>query len=164
MHRVRVDRHGSAGDAVPLRKPKARTAGLPKLKRAPNGSPRWNKPEYKREYRLQLDYGMSHDDLLAMLTAQGNQCAICGYGLVREADYRERREFAVDHDATSGKVRGLLCHRCNKGLGFFKDDPCLLSNAIVYLATSSGDPCLRGYVGEPRPVAWETLVQSMQHR
>jgi hypothetical protein len=162
MHLTRVARNGSAGDAAPLRKPKARTAGLPRLERAPNGSPQWNKPEYKREYRLQLDYGMSHDDLLAMLTAQENLCAICGRALAREADPRKKREFAIDHDAVTGKVRGLLCHGCNKGIGFFKDDPCLLARAIVYLATTSGDPCLRGYMGQPRPVAWETLVQAMR--
>lgn len=40
---------------------------------------------------------------------------------------------AVDHDHTTGKVRGLLCNACNKGLGFFKDSKELLDKAIKWL-------------------------------
>jgi len=134
MHRVRVARSGDPGEAAPLRKPKARTAGLPRLKRSPNGSPQWNRPAYKREYRLQLDYGLTFDGLAAMLEVQANQCAICCAALVGEGvDWREKREFAIGHSAATGKVRGLLCHGCNKGIGFFRDDPGLLAAAIRYL-------------------------------
>jgi Recombination endonuclease VII len=132
MHRMRVARTGEPGDAAALKLPRTRTAGLPRLKRATNGSPQWNDPGYRREYRLQLDYHLTHDDLAAMIEAQSNGCAICRSVLV-SGDYREKREFAVDHEAASGKVRGLLCHACNKGIGFFRDDPELLASAIAYL-------------------------------
>ena len=134
MHRMRVARTGAPGDAAPSKRPATRTAGLPRMKRAPNGVPQWNAREYKREYRLQLDYGMSQDDLKAMLDAQHNQCAICGCQLVSDgADFRDLREFSVDHIHGTRTVRGLLCHAHNKGLGFFNDDPRLLAAAIRYL-------------------------------
>lgn len=142
MHRMRSARTGSVGDAAPSKSPQARTAGLPRLRRAPNGSPQWNQREYKREYRLQLDYGLSHDDLLAMLEAQEYLCAICGTRLANEEDYRDKRGFVVDHVHGTRAVRGLLCQRCNKAIGFFRDDPCLLRAAIAYLEARSGDPCL----------------------
>ena len=137
MHRMRTARTGEPGDSSRQREPKARTAGLPRLKRAPNGSPQWNKPGYKREYRLQLDYGLSNAALGAMLDAQRNQCAICGAALVGDEDFREKREFEVDHDAVTGNVRGLLCQACNKGIGFFRDDPRLLASAITYLESAA---------------------------
>jgi hypothetical protein len=39
----------------------------------------------------------------------------------------------VDHNHMTGKVRGLLCHHCNVGIGHFEDNIVLLSNAITYL-------------------------------
>ena len=61
----------------------------------------------------------------ALRDAQGNMCAICG---------ATELPLFVDHDHTSGLVRGLLCHYCNIGLGGFKDDPARLQSAIRYLA------------------------------
>lgn len=55
---------------------------------------------------------------------QCNRCAICG-------EFREM--LHVDHNHTTGDVRGLLCPNCNKGLGFFKDDVTRLWNAIAYI-------------------------------
>lgn len=40
----------------------------------------------------------------------------------------------IDHDHKSGVVRGVLCNRCNLGLGYFQDDPQCLINAAVYLS------------------------------
>lgn len=53
-------------------------------------------------------------------------CEVCGVILAG-------RELAVDHCHESGKVRGLLCHSCNMGIGQFKDSPELLRKAAVYL-------------------------------
>lgn len=53
--------------------------------------------------------GVSDDDYHRMLAAQGGGCAICG------ATPKTRR-LDVDHDHLTGKVRGLLCHRCNRAL------------------------------------------------
>lgn len=71
-------------------------------------------------------YGLTDDTYETMLTGQNNQCAIC------------HRTFTgtpcIDHDHLTGAIRGLLCQVCNSGLGFFKDDPVVLANAIEYKA------------------------------
>ena len=66
-----------------------------------------------------------------MLAWSQGGCAICGarQGLGGRND----RRLAVDHNHTTGKVRGLLCDSCNHGLGKFKDDKRLLKIAIAYL-------------------------------
>jgi hypothetical protein len=66
---------------------------------------------------------MTEADYDALLVAQGGCCAIC----------RERQAFVVDHDHATGAVRGLLCNRCNTGLGHLGDSPILLLRAIEYL-------------------------------
>ena len=65
-----------------------------------------------------------------ILENQNEVCAICF-----KKDYT-RKALAVDHDHENGKVRGLLCYRCNVGLGFFRDNEENLLNAIQYLKNS----------------------------
>ena len=55
-------------------------------------------------------------------------CAICG---MKGRDQNTR--FAIDHNHKTGQVRGLLCKRCNQGLGKFRDDIDVLQSAIDYL-------------------------------
>jgi len=57
---------------------------------------------------------------------QEGLCAIC-------RGPSGRRALGVDHDHTTGAVRGLLCSTCNSGLGGFRDNAALLIEAIVYL-------------------------------
>lgn len=63
-----------------------------------------------------------------LLERQGGRCAICG-----EADGSDGMELLPDHDHHNGRPRGLLCQRCNVGIGFLGDDPALLVNATHYL-------------------------------
>lgn len=70
--------------------------------------------------------GVTEADYRRMLEAQGGVCAICG-------GTPELRNYAVDHDHATGRVRGLLCRRCNLGVGYFLDRPDLLRAAINYL-------------------------------
>ena len=62
-----------------------------------------------------------------MLYLQNGKCAICG----REDN--GARRFCVDHDHETGRIRGLLCGRCNTGLGFFEDNTEALRAALEYL-------------------------------
>ena len=73
-------------------------------------------------------YGLTEKQFRALKRAQENRCAICGARL--------SGKICVDHDHTTKKVRGLLCHKCNTGLGFFEDDPIRLLRAIWYLHLS----------------------------
>lgn len=74
-------------------------------------------------------YGLSLVDYHVMLAKQANQCAICG----TDTPNGGKGVFCVDHDHSTGLVRGLLCSNCNRGLGLFKDDPVVTKLATVYL-------------------------------
>jgi hypothetical protein len=71
-------------------------------------------------------YGLSAEDYRQMLERQGGLCAIClqaphGYAL------------HIDHCHATGRVRGLLCRKCNMAIGLFADNPDRLQRAIEYL-------------------------------
>jgi len=66
------------------------------------------------------------EETIAELLAKG-KCDICG------SPSLTKPRHAIDHCHTTGKVRGLLCWPCNKGLGNFKDNPELIQKAIKYL-------------------------------
>lgn len=85
--------------------------------------------------RLRKVYGLSRVDYESMLHSQGGVCAICGAGKPGRGD----RFFAVDHCHTTGKIRGLLCQRCNSGLGYFGEKEEVLERAIDYLRRNSPD-------------------------
>lgn len=81
-----------------------------------------------RSIRLKSrDYGVPEDVLRSMYEAQRNLCAICNKPCA------SRRRLAVDHDHETGRVRALLCGRCNGGLGLFGDNPHLLEAAAAYI-------------------------------
>lgn len=86
--------------------------------------------EQKRNYawkrKLASDFGMTPEDYWEMFDRQNGRCAIC-----RALPGWKR--LAVDHDHETSDVRGLLCSQCNTGLGFFKDDPELVAEALSYL-------------------------------
>lgn len=77
------------------------------------------------------------DEELLDLKSSVKQCVICG------ADGK----LAVDHDHATGRIRGLLCHHCNRGLGHFRDDPMLLEFAAQYLYASADHPKWHEYLG-----------------
>lgn len=83
---------------------------------------------YAKDLKLKQLYNISLNEYNNMLISQNGKCLICGMDLKNS-----KRGFAVDHDHKTGKVRGLLCHLCNTGLGNFKDSVSLLHKAISYL-------------------------------
>ncbi len=80
-----------------------------------------------RDKHLARTYGLSQEGYETLLALQGGVCAICKRAATAKA-------FHVDHDHTSGNVRGLLCDNCNRGLGCFKDDIERLASAIAYVS------------------------------
>jgi hypothetical protein len=82
----------------------------------------------KRDGIIRNQYGITLAQYNTMLEAQNYKCAICG-----NEDEVEGRRLAIDHCHTSGKVRGLLCGKCNRGLGLFYDNTINLAKAIEYL-------------------------------
>ena len=84
----------------------------------------------QREASRKYQYGITAEQVGALLGAQGGKCAIstCRTDLTMVG-----RGGDVDHDHVTGVVRGLLCHACNVGLGQFNDDPAKLIAAADYL-------------------------------
>ena len=89
--------------------------------------------EIARDSKLKRTYGISYQEYLTMLEAQGGCCAICG-----TSDTGKRKAFAVDHNHETGAIRGLLCSNCNTGIGNLRDDVGLLERAIDYLRNTNG--------------------------
>lgn len=84
-------------------------------------------PEKRYIATLAREYGLTPEEYDFMFASQGNACAIC-----RVTDVR----WFVDHDHATGKVRGILCPKCNSALGFAKDSPEILRAAAQYLERS----------------------------
>jgi hypothetical protein len=80
-------------------------------------------PDYRDGERARR-YGLSLADYRALEKRQGNACAICR---------KVTRVLCIDHCHVTGRVRGLLCRRCNSALGFYADDQRLLRAALAYL-------------------------------
>lgn len=92
--------------------------------------------EFRRKAHLKHEYGITPEEYALLLASQGGVCAICGNTETRTRKNRnsnEFRELAVDHDHSTGLVRGILCSLCNTGLAHFKDNIRVLKNAISYL-------------------------------
>lgn len=93
-----------------------------------------------RDSYLRRQYGITLDKYRELLTQQNGVCAICGKlpGETRPDQGRSqgrpvRPLLAVDHDHATGKVRGLLCLPCNRGIGFLEDDIETVRSALKYL-------------------------------
>lgn len=72
--------------------------------------------------------GVTKEQYLDLLDCQDNKCAICKISIEEN-----KRNLSVDHCHSDNYVRGLLCTKCNFGLGYFNDNEELLLNAIDYL-------------------------------
>lgn len=81
------------------------------------------KDQSRADY-LRRTFGLTPEQVDAMVAEQGGVCAICGQGKPQH----------IDHDHRSGRVRGVLCGPCNMGLGLFGDDPMRLHAAVRYLS------------------------------
>lgn len=86
-----------------------------------------------RKRILKTRYGMTVEEYDALAELQNNLCAICGNPETTKHKKGTAKRLCVDHDHSSGKLRQLLCHNCNCGLGRFFDDPERLEKAVEYL-------------------------------
>lgn len=91
---------------------------------------------YKKNYYLKNN-GIKFDknDYLKLLIKQKNVCAICKKpeSIISGKVNRVPKRLAIDHDHKTGKIRGLLCHRCNVSIGSMQESTELLQAAIDYL-------------------------------
>lgn len=83
---------------------------------------------WSKDYRLRRDYGITLEDYQSMLTSQSSGCAICG-----ATPEEGKASLHVDHDHITGKIRALLCGRCNTTLGRMEENTKLLQRMIDYI-------------------------------
>jgi hypothetical protein len=88
-----------------------------------------DKVKHFAENKRLRTYGLTRESHLEMLKSQGFSCAIC-----KEPQSSNKRKLHIDHDHETGNVRGLLCSRCNTGIGQLRHDLELIESAFKYLS------------------------------
>ncbi len=90
----------------------------------------WNKNNKDKieADRIKARYGITVDERDDMRKEQHYRCFICG-----AHENTLTLGLCIDHDHETNQVRGLLCSKCNSGIGMLKDDPELLQNGIDWL-------------------------------
>lgn len=83
-----------------------------------------------RAYAIKSKYNISWQEYLELYEQQQGCCAICGR---HESELKLKRNLDIDHNHKTNKVRGLLCNKCNMGLGCFQDNTEVVLNAAAYL-------------------------------
>lgn len=81
---------------------------------------------WKAAYRVRK-HGMSNQQYDDLFKNQGGVCFCC-----KNPETSKHKFLGVDHDHETGKVRHLLCHRCNAALGFMRDDPSRVRELLAY--------------------------------
>lgn len=76
-------------------------------------------------------YGITPEKYAEMVVERNNLCDIC------KLPEKRKKRISIDHNHSTGKVRGLLCDSCNNGIGKLRDDPTLLISAANYLLRNS---------------------------
>lgn len=84
-------------------------------------------PEQRTKHKLKANYNLTPQAFEYKLEAQSNCCAIC------QTSFADTKP-CVDHNHETGKVRDLLCGKCNSGIGLLRDDPRICQEAARYLA------------------------------
>jgi hypothetical protein len=84
-----------------------------------------------RKHDLKRKYAITPEEYGDLLLAQNNCCAIC------KIDKHNGKNWHVDHDHKTGRVRGILCNHCNCMLGYSKDNQDTLAKAILYLSRNN---------------------------
>ena len=86
---------------------------------------------YARIKHEKRKYGLTTEQKQQMLWDQHDCCVICGYEFGQKLG-----DYHIDHCHETGAIRGILCDRCNRGLGYFRDVPSFLRQAAAYLEAS----------------------------
>jgi len=84
-------------------------------------APTLQKHNYKKRY------GLTIEQKQAMINAQDGKCAIC------KSDLKTTHNVCVDHNHETGFIRGILCRKCNLGIGHLNDSIEILKSAVKYL-------------------------------
>ena len=117
---------------------------------------------FTRKY-LRKQYGITYEEYMDMYNLYDKRCHICKR-LGFRIDKHHQLDLAVDHCHSTGVVRGMLCHNCNRGLGLFQDNAESLLTAVDYLkrATTKAEACtpeaIAGGSAQPLNTEGEEIV------
>lgn len=112
---------------------KYRDENLDKVRESQRRS-RNSNPRVYRNKQLLWTFGITLEQYEQMLEDQGGVCAVCGKTENEiHPQSKKVRNLNVDHCHQTGRVRGLLCNSCNRGIGLLNDDPAVLRQALAYL-------------------------------
>jgi hypothetical protein len=111
-----------------------------------------------RGYELRYNYGISLNTYNRLAAEQGDRCRIC----------LKETKLHVDHRHSDQRVRGLLCHKCNQGLGIFEEDCQRLERAITYLQceppTIPSDEVSPVLLPRKRRVSWDLAFNKIREQ
>ena len=115
-----------------LANPKERIEGCIKRAAYVKNNPRKVALSYKKN-----KFGITPERYEELELSQGRSCAICKKDVNKVGS--KNNLLSVDHDHRTGKVRGLLCNKCNSMIGLVKEDPKILVSAIDYLGKKANE-------------------------
>lgn len=85
------------------------------------------------KYHLKRHFNITEAEYMALCEKQYGVCAICKEEeTIIDGQTKEVKPLSVDHCHNTGKIRGLLCTKCNLGISYFNHEPYLLRNAALY--------------------------------
>ena len=87
---------------------------------------------YGERWKLRDRYDLAPEEYEFLLALQGGVCAICKTN-------NDKRNLHVDHEHASGAIRGLLCQRCNRGIGLLGDSYEAVERALRYLKSAGSN-------------------------
>lgn len=125
--RKTTKRYKEAGKLHQVRQPKCKACAIEETKNWKNNK---SEDELKDMY-LQRTYSVSLNWYNRQIEKQQNTCLICNTIFSKEP--LTGKSPVVDHDHDTGKVRGIICNECNRGIGYFRDSTTALENAAKYL-------------------------------
>lgn len=88
--------------------------------------------DHLKNNSLKFNYSITLAEYEILFAEQQGRCAICSKIETANNQYGIKR-LSVDHNHKSGKIRGLLCDNCNRGLGCFEENKSILLKVIQYL-------------------------------
>lgn len=90
--------------------------------------------DYQRENNLRKKYNIGVVEYEQMFVSQGGKCGVCGLPEIVCDKAGKLKRLAVDHNHETGKIRGLLCQKCNQALGLLDENPVIIRSLADYIA------------------------------
>ncbi len=95
-------------------------------------------PDQVRDRKLKKEFGISLEEYLSLSNEQHGVCGICFKPETTiHNKTKKAQNLSVDHDHSTGKVRGLLCSKCNTALGLLDEDPTRVISLLKYIEKHS---------------------------